>query len=271
MRGTQIVAGMAMLAIIGAITSYPVNAKAAPQLAVATTGVGVAPQIGTGSIAGGRRAINTAKTDKNVADARAKELNGLMDEGEKSHEPDLSGLANKVYSASELITGVQKSGSKKFEGSLVNADGIVLKVVSKPDSTVVYVGAPKDADKSPIFAFRMPAGKVFKEGDRAALEGTFIGKMKVDGMPNDVYLVNSVEGKAAQSVAPEKPRLPYDGWKFVGSVENEAGATGVFVKEGKTLYAQPGDELSDDVKVLGLKSGEATLRDSGTKSVVSPW
>ncbi|MFM9874502.1 MAG: hypothetical protein ACKVQS_13685 [Fimbriimonadaceae bacterium] len=271
MRGTQILAGLAMMAIMGAITSYPVNATAAPQLAVAATGVGIAPQINNGFVSGGRRAIETAKGDKAKADAKVKETNSLMDD-DAANKPNLSGLAGKVYSAAEIIEGVKRDGAKKYEGTLVKADGVVLKVLSKPDSTLVYVGAPKNADKSPIFAFRMPPNKQFEEGSRVSLEGKFLTRMTVEGMPNDVYLVNATGfNGAAPTADPAKPRLPYDGWKFVGSVETEDGATGVFVKEDKTLYAQSGDKLSEDVKVVSLKAGSATLKDGETKSVVSPW
>jgi hypothetical protein len=272
MRGTQIIAGLAMMAIIGAITSYPVNANAAPQLAVAATGAGLAPQINNGFISGGRRAIDTAKKDKKTADARVKEMNGLMEDEDQAKRPDLSGLAGKVYSAAEIITAVKKDGPKKYEGTLVKASGVVLKVTSNPDYTLVFVGAPKDTDKSPIFAFRLPPNKHFEGGSLITLDGKFLGIMKIASAPDDIYLVNGTGfSGAAPKADPEKPDVPFDGWKFAGSVESENGATGVFVREGKTLYAQPGDHLSEDVTVVRLKAGEAVLRDGSVNSVVSPW
>lgn len=276
MRGTQIVAGMAMMAIVGAITFYPANAKAAPQLVGTAAATGIAPQINNGNIQGGRRAINTAKSDRVKADARAKELNGLMEDEEQAKKPDLSGLAGKVFSAAELIQAVNKGGSKKYEGTPVKADGVVLKVVPKPDSTLVYLGAPKDAGKSPVFAFRMPANKAFEVGARITLEGSFVSRLSVEGSTEDIFLVNgngleSSGSVAAPSAGPAEPEVPFDGWKFVGSVETEDGATGVFVNGEKTLYAQPGDHLSDDVTVIRLKAGEVVLRDGKVNSVLTPW
>ncbi len=274
MRGTQIIAGLAMMTIVGAITCYPANAKAAPQLVSTAAATGIAPQINNGFMSGGRRAIDTAKSDKAKADARAKEMNSLMDDEEKAKKPDLSSLTGKVFSAGELISAVKKEGSKKYEGTPVKADGVVLKVVPKPDSTLVYLGAPKDTAKSPVFAFRMPPNKHYEEGARITLEGNFVARMSVEGSSEDIFLVNG-GGFGGQTQAapadPAKPEVPFDGWKFVGSVETEDGATGVFVNEGKTLYAQPGDNLSDDVKVIRLKAGEAVLRDGKVNSVLTPW
>lgn len=276
MRGTKLVSGLAMLAVVGAVLSYPAGAKASPQLTMAT-GVGVAPQINNGFMPGAKRAINGAKNDKAQADAKVKELNGLMDDKEKAKQPDLGALPSKVYSAAELILAVQKNpkGAEGMYGTPVRAEGVVLEVQIKDGRTLVHLGAPNPTPKSAVFFFRLPGEVNLEKGKLVTLEGRFISRAKMDGIPNDVYLVNGIgldaETAPAAAQSPQEPDVPFDGWKFVGSVEAEGGATGVFVKENKVLYAQPGDHLSDDVQVVRMKAGEVVLKDGKTVSVVSPW
>ncbi|MBS1710405.1 MAG: hypothetical protein JSS71_01620 [Armatimonadetes bacterium] len=272
MRGTQVLAGLAMVGVIGILLAYPAGAKASPQLTMAT-GVGIAPQSNTGFMPGARRAIDTAKSDKKEADAKTKELNGLMDDEDKSKGPDLSNLPDKVYSAAELIVGVSSKGDTPFKGSLVKAEGVVVKTEPGNGFVTVFLGAPNANAKSPIFAFRVPGNPVFELGKVVSLEGKFEGRTRVEGIPVDVYVASS-QGLSATPTSestPKEPDAPFGGWKFVGSVESEEGATAVFVKEKEVLYAQPGDFLTDDVKLVKVKSGEATLRDKGQISTISPW
>lgn len=273
MRGTQFFAGLAMLGVIGALLAYPAGAKATPQLTMAT-GVGVAPQMNTGFLPGARRAVDTAKSDKKQADAKAKEANSLMDSNEKSKGPDLGSLPGKVYSAAELISEVSSKGDSSLKGMLVKAEGVVLKVESGQGFTTVFLGAPNPNAKSPIFAFKIPGEVSFEVGKATTLEGRFEGRVRVDGISVDVYMASALGSAAdprASTAAPSEPEEQFGGWKFVGSVEAGDGATGVFVKEGSVLYAQPGDFLTDDVKVVKIKAGEATLRDKGQVSKISPW
>lgn len=273
MAWTKFVVGVSMCAIVAALASYPVGAQA--QLSM-MGGAALAPKMNTGSLAGGQKAIKGAKDDKAKADARAQAVNELMeDDGGQAGKPDLSKLDAKVYSASELIQAVSAQGSEKMTGTPVRAEGVVLKVSKSGGTTTVFLGAPTNPQGSPVFAFRFEGERDFAEGSPQTMEGRFGGRMKMDGIPNDIYIVyaqgaGNSEGAAASSAEPEKVE-PFDGWKFVGSVEAEGGATGVFVKEGKTLYAQPGDHLSDDVVVVRMKVGEAVLSEAGKASVVSPW
>lgn len=275
MRGTKIVIGLSMCAIVAALTSYPVGAKA--QLSM-MGGTAAAPQINNGALAGGQRAIQGAKADKASADARAKAVNELMeDEGGASAQPALSKLDSKVYSAGELIGAVESKGAPSLQGAPVRVDGIVLKVIHANNLTSVFVGAPQKTETSPVFMVRLNGTHNYEAGSRLSFEGKFQMRMKMDGLNNDVYYVianqagGSSTADASAGTGEVKEPEPFDGWKFIGSVEAEGGATGVFVREGQTLYAQPGDYLSDGVQVVRMRAGEAVLREEGDLSVVSPW
>jgi hypothetical protein len=161
-------------------------------------------------------------------------------------------------------------------GAPVRADGIVLKISKVDTRTVVYVGAPTQTEKSPIFAFRFAGDRTFEIGKMASFEGKFLTRMKVEGLPNDVYLVEATgagnsESPSAAAGDAEKEVKPFAGWRFVGSVESDGGATGVFVRDDQTVYAQAGDQLTDGISVVRLRSGEAVLREMGSVSVISPW
>ena len=274
MRGTKFALGLAMLGVTGALFSYPVGAKAAPQLTMAT-GVGVAPQINTGNLPGGKRAISGAKKNNQLAQERANEANNIMSDPQSKSSGDLSALPDKVYSAAELILAVQKDpqSGQTLVGKPVKAEGIVLKVDSGKEFTTVYLGAPNANGKSPIFAFRLGGTQEFELGKVTVLEGKFVARTRVEGFPNDIYVVNahgeSSPDRSANADTEEK--APFDGWKFVGAVEADGGATGVFVREGKVIYAQSGDKLGEGVNVVRIKAGEAVLRDGKKLSVVSPW
>lgn len=276
MRGTQILIGLSMVVIITATASFPRVATGAPQLVSTMAGAGLAPKIGTGGLAGGKRAIEHAKGNKAAGDARAKETNALMkDEGGASVAKN---LASKVYQAGEVVQAFSSNAgraAKDLLGAPVSAQGVVVKVVPSNDKTLVYLAPANAKSDSPLFAFRFSGNRPYEMGKSVELQGKFMGRMKMDGLPNDIYLVDATSagegGEASAPKEPEKPKVPFDGWKFVGSVESNGGATGVFMREGKTLYAQTGDELSDGIKVGKLKSGEATLIQNGKASQLMPW
>jgi len=241
-------------------------------------GAGLAPQIGTGGVKGGLKVAGQAKDYKKLGDAKAKETNSLMnDEGRASVA---SGLASKVFQAGEVVQAFNANSAKaakELVGAPISAQGVVVKVVPSDEKTLVYLAPVNAKSDSPLFAFRFAGNQPFELGKPVELQGKFMGRMKMDGLPNDIYLVDaSVDGGVGSGAAnapkePEKPKVPFDGWKFVGSVESGGSATGVFTKEGQTLYAQPGDTLSDGIKVGRLKSGEAVLVQNGKSSVVMPW
>ncbi|QYK53029.1 MAG: hypothetical protein KF824_12315 [Fimbriimonadaceae bacterium] len=277
MRGTQILIGLSMVVIVTTTASFPRVANGAPQLVTTMAGAGLAPQIGTGGIAGGMRAAGQAKENKKLGDARAKEANSLMSgEGGASVA---SSLASKVFQAGEIVQAFNANSAKaakELVGAPVSAQGVVIKVVPSNEKTLVYLAPPNAKSDAPLFAFRFEGNHPFELGKPVELQGKFMGRMKMDGLPNDIYLVDAtVEGAGGGAASapkePEKPKVPFDGWKFVGSVEAEGGATGVFTKEGQTLYAQAGDTLSEGIKVGRLKSGEAVLIQDGKSSVVMPW
>lgn len=275
MRGTQILIGLSMVVIVTMTASFPRVATGAPQLASTMAATGIAPKLGTDGVTGLKRGIEGAKKNKALGDARAKETNQLMqDEGGAAVAKN---LASKVYQAGEIVqafnTNAEKA-AKTLVGAPVTAQGVVVKVVPSDDKTLVYLAPPNAKSDAALFAFRFSGNQPFEAGKNVELQGKLMGRIKMDGIPNDVYLVDASNGDQGASSAPkepEKPKVPFDGWKFVGSVESNGGATGVFIRDGKTLYAQPGDKLSDGIKVGALKSGEATLIENGKASKLMPW
>lgn len=272
----QVAMGMAMLTIVGGVASFPVIAKGAPQIAAMGAATGTAAKLAGDQTTGLKRATEGAKSVKSQADKRAKEADEVMADAPKPAGGSQA-LHGKVFQPGEIIAAFGANptkAAKDLVGVPVQVNGVVLEQKDRGDHVMVMLGPEGGDSSAPLFAFRMPKGTApFEPGKLVTLEGTFVFRTKVDGMANEIYLVESTgaQGPAAAAAAPEEPKVPFDGWRYVGSVQTKEGATGVFTREGETIYAQNGDILSDGVKVFGIKAGEATFVIDGEKSVVTPW
>ncbi len=278
MKGTQVLIGVAMTAIIGVTASFPGRVDASPQFEEKRS-VLTAPQTKSSTPKTNYGKIkDSAESVKKAGDARADATNKVM-EGER---PNLDNLASKVYTAGEIVSAYSKDSkgaARSLSGVPVTVSGVVVNVVrGAGGSTTVFLAPPNGSKDAPLFAFRFGTEESFERGMQIELQGTFIDRINMQDVPNDVFLVQAAgtagvtASTGVQAAAgPTEEVKPFDGWRFVGSVESEGSATGVFVREGKTLYAQPGDSLSPGLKVLDVRSGEAVLSESGRRASVMPW
>lgn len=278
MKGTQVLIGVAMAAIIGVTASFPGRVDAAPQLTT-LGGVAAAPKLDPGSTTNYGKIKDSAQAVKKAGDARAAETNKYMDEGDRPH---LDSLASKVYSAGEIVAAYRKdprSATKTLSGAPVSVNGVVVNVMrgGANGATTVFLAPPGGAKGAPLFAFRFGGEVTFESGSQVELQGTFIDRIQMESVDSEVFLVQAAgESGAAPAVGtpssgPVPEVKPFDGWRFVGSVATGPSATGVFVKDGETLYAQPGDSLSPGLKVVDVKAGEAVLSEGGRRSSIMPW
>ncbi len=271
MNGKVLGTALGCLAIIaGGLTVHAV-ALPAPQLTL-MGGTGIAPQIETGNLPGGKRAANKAREDKAIADQRAKDANGIM-----SSQDGKGGQIVPALTPGEIVGQFRSNpekAAKQLAGANVKVAGIVLKTEVGGGVLEIVLGPANANADSPVFVFRTSDQfQAPQLGQPVELQGFFAFRGKKEGFENEAYFVNLVqEAQPTATPEPTEPPEPFGGWRFVGSVSSSAGGgTAVFVKDGETLYARPGDILEKDVKVVKVEAGEAVLMDHGTKSLVTPW
>lgn len=270
MRGKHVAILLACLAVVVGGAMSPAVAK--PQLSM-MGGAALTPQLDTGNLPGGKKAIDQARKHQKETKERAKEADELTKD-----EPGVgSGLPAEMLSPAQVISAFQQSpaqAAKSLTGAWVKVTGVCVDAQDKGDVIQVLLAPQNGSKTAPIFVFRLPRGSnTPNKGQLVELHGTFAFRGKVDGLPNDMYFVDGKDaaGQSVAPTAPEKPKEPFAGWRFAGSVAGKGSATGVFVRGEDTVYAQPGDKLDGGVKVVTIEAGEATLSDNGSKSIVVPW
>lgn len=215
----------------------------------------------------------------NKARQISKEKGKRVAEGEALLEEETQpsgGLIDKALSPAD-INSAYKADKDQAEmalsGSWVKVNGIVVNSAKSGQGLDVTILPEGDKDAIP-FIFRFPTqSKAFEPGSHLTLEGKFL--YRVQGESGNAAYVVDASGQAGteQKQAAEKTNFDqsFGGWRFVGSVQNAKGATGVFVRGDDTKYAQAGDKLDTGLKVVAVEAGKVVLHYQGKSSTMTPW
>ncbi len=270
--------GLGSFVVLGSLMG-PAFGGSPQSLAGQATATGIAGDLGSRAGANVLGAADKAKGVSAKANARVKENNQLLEDSEQKPS-EQRGLNTTVLSAAEFLQkfASDKGAEKNLAGTLVRAQGIVLHYNVDAGNTLVAVGSPSGDKKAPIFVFRFPGvDKAFEVGRPVTMEGKFAFRNLDEPSGIMMYYVdtdlNSSVASEASAVptGPVEPPLPFAGWRFCGSVEAEGGGTGVFERDGKTVYAQAGDVLEGGVKVKSVRVGVAVLKDGDEPKTVMAW
>lgn len=270
--------GIASFVVLGSSMMVPAYAGRGQSVVGTGTAVGIASDLSKGAtpnIGGIKKRVDAVAQAGNN---RTKETNELMqDDGLGT--PAAPHANAKIMSESEFAMAVLtygKEANTKLLGQRVQAYGVIAQVEHKDNFTYVYLLPAKGSEKdTPPFIFRMAGDKNYEVGTKGTFEGVFSfqGSDPSSGLPF-LYFDSNVTNPQYGSPAPEQPaapEVPFAGWRFLGSVQDGTGSTGVFQRDGETVYAQEGSELDGGIKVKSLKAGEAVLKDHHGTQTIIPW
>lgn len=260
----------------------PATAAFAPQKMVAGASQGVKSDPAS-ALQNGLGAAQKAKEIAKKGNQRAADANEIMSDAPVKGDASqalVDSLADPNFIVQAYKSDPQRA-AKDFPGTPVQVHGIVARADSSGPRTVVTILPTSGVAKGQPFLFRFPDNtQVFEEGRTISLEGVFVMRMSMD-TGETVYLVdvqgavNPGSGTAGAEVPPAEVPADFNagfhGWRFAGSVADGEKGTGVFIREGETVYARPGDVLPGGVRVRAIKAGEAHLSIAGQTSVATPW
>jgi hypothetical protein len=192
-------------------------------------------------------------------------------------------------SAAEVVamySADAKKAAQFLPGRTVTVQGIVAEVVQNGRVWAVVLLPPTGDVTAGTFFFRYTSKPPVEKGSSVTLNGTFA--FRDDKDPKGiVYIVDAI-APPVPTTGPA-PRLPggspapallatpqnfdeaFGGWRFVGAVEDQDGATAVFIhREGRIKYAKRGERLDERVRVLNIKSGRAQLSVDGKQTLIYP-
>lgn len=269
--------GLGSFVVLGSLM-VPAFGGSPQTLAGQSAATGIAGDLGKRSGANVLGAADKAKGVAAKANAQVKENNALLEDSE-TKPSERRGLNIDVLDAGSFLKqfSSDKNAEKNLVGKFVKAQGIVLHYNVDNGHTLVALGPPNGSKKGPIFVFRFPGtDKAFEVGRPATMEGSFAFRNLDEQSGIMMYYLDTESqttagGPVAPASGPAEPALPFAGWRFCGSVQADGGGTGVFERDGKTVYAQAGDELEGGVKVKSVGTGIAVLKDGDEPKTVMAW
>lgn len=232
---------------------------------------------GAGQNIAGLKKRATTVADK--ASDRTRLANQVMDDtsadapGRGMTESSFMGEYNKDFATAD----------RRMVGKWVHIDGVVVLSRTVDKYTYVYVVSKDSNAKGTAYAFRFDDPNMkFADKSPASFDGVFAFTRKDDKTGKQILYFDATgqtadAGADAQSAPaqaapkPVEPELPLAGWRFQGAVQTPEGATGVFTRDGKTLYAHEGDTLDKDWKVKKLSASEVEVSNGKKSQTAMPW
>lgn len=272
--------GLGSFVVLGSLMG-PAKALMPQSLVEKGTAVGVSSDLA-------RRAGSNVLGARDRALKLAKGLNertGLADEVMGAATEQAGSAASQRLYTSDQVLAQHKKDPKGLDaemlGQRVVVKGTVIRADKENGFDTVLIAPAGSKDDSKAFLFQIPTGsQAFQVGQDVTLEGTYRNQFSDDGAGGTLFVIDgdpALAPRAGGDVSappvggPVEEEAPYGGWRFLGAVEDEAGATGVFERDGETVYAQAGEWLDKEFRVEGVKAGEAVIRGDGSSLVIANW
>lgn len=270
--------GVGAFVVLGSLM-VPASAGSPQSLVGTSTATGVASDLSKTSganVLGARDRVKGVAQKATDRSELANEVMGDEPSGSQASVETPSDLMPLDVMLGQFVADPAKAEAD-LNGKSVHVLGVVKEVQSDADFTYLFV-VPENANAdSPGFFVRLVGGKSpFKKGSTISMPARLSGRHFDEDMGVYVYFFEAGPNpqqqlQAQQPAAPVVPEVPFAGWRFLGSVENADGVTGVFMRDGETLYAQPGDKLDDSVTVKSMSMGTAVLKSGDEEQVVLSW
>lgn len=286
----SIVCAFAVLASVEAAVIVP-KFSTAQQLAETAAAVSIHGRLqGAQNTKAGFGAVNKARALSKNSNKQLAYGNEAFGDGETAVRPTTQSTSSRPgndlarFDASHPVVG------KRYRTS-----GIVILDKRVGTQRVVFLLQLDKPNHYEVLGFKLsdPTLPEFPKQAQVEVTGTYAAKIKepetgsmVHGFDNAVFQAPQSQSAVAPGPAmdtqpalqpePAKEDKPtFDsvlkGWTFCGTVEVMGQTTGVFTNEGAIKYAHPGTKLGEDVKVVSLSTGYASLTVAGKPVEVAPW